>query len=719
MGTRLKRIKNRIFDIGTSNTSFLQLANDLKTLGVKNWYFLLEVKDPSVVGINPYKVDKDGNCALTKEEISRVVTECRRNPWYYLREVSRIPAPGRPEGSMYKANRGNIAQAWLFFHHIDSWLCLPRQQGKTQSAIANWCWAYSFGTTNSTFISVNKQVPDAKENLARMKDQLSLLPEYLRFEYILDDDTGKMVKAMDNATGIKHPVTKNKVTIKAGSATPAKAMSTARGLTSPAIHYDEPEFTENIDIIVDNSISTYETAARLSKENGGVAGRMFTSTPGDLDTKAGISAQKLIDNCVRWTEKMYDMSDEEMENYATASNSNHIVYIEFQYYQIGLDNAWLENVYNMTTDKLTFRREILLQRIHGSSLSPYDQEDIEYINERMKLPIKEIFIKDYFRFDVYEEIDANIPYVVGVDCSTGTNKDFNAITAINPYTLRPVMEFECNFVGETLYEQIIIELVLNYIPRAIVCIERNSIGDGIIDHLMNSRIAPRLYYDKSGDLLGEKFKEYDTQTSMLTKHATRKSFTGVYTEGKSRERMFAILADRIKDHKEDFVTRNIIRDISRLVRSTSGKIVAGDGFHDDSIMSYLIGMYVLIHGDNLPMFGYIPGEKEPEEKNKGLFKEYSREQLQELLPSDVADSIIEDRKISAQLNYENILRNAILESQKDTYKLMNSSLNVSSGNLSKEEIVTFDDESNDYDLSFFDEINHLGMDDGNNGGLFF
>lgn len=124
---RLKRINGKIYDIGTSNTSWLQLASDLKTLGVKNWYFMLELKDHTLVNVDPYQCDDNGMCTLTRDQIARIVTECRRNPWYYLREVCRIPDSGNPKGIPYEANRGNIAQAFLFLHGIDSWLCLPRR----------------------------------------------------------------------------------------------------------------------------------------------------------------------------------------------------------------------------------------------------------------------------------------------------------------------------------------------------------------------------------------------------------------------------------------------------------------------------------------------------------------------------------------------------------------------------------------------------------------
>ena len=155
IGNRIKRINGKFYDIGTSNQSFLQVARDLSDRGIKNWYFMLEIKDPYVVGIDPYQCDDKGNTTLSKDQISRIMIEISRNMWYYLREICRIPESGASGGGVpYRANRGNIAQAWCFQHGIDSWLCLPRQQGKTISCLAMLTWVYSFGTTNSQFIFI-------------------------------------------------------------------------------------------------------------------------------------------------------------------------------------------------------------------------------------------------------------------------------------------------------------------------------------------------------------------------------------------------------------------------------------------------------------------------------------------------------------------------------------------------------------------------------------
>ena len=151
------------------------------------------------------------------------------------------------------------------------------------------------------------------------------------------------------------------------------------------------------------------------------------------------------------------------------------------------------------------------------------------------------------------------------------------MTIIDPYKVEPVAEFKCSYIGETLYELVIRELVEQYIPNAIICIERNNVGDGIIDHLMYSPIAGNLYFDKSRDLQEEKMHSNETVQSMLKNNAQKKKFYGVYTQGNSRETMFAILSRHVSEFKDKFICQNIVDDLSRLVKKPSGKIEAGAG----------------------------------------------------------------------------------------------------------------------------------------------
>ena len=721
MANRIKRIGNKFYDVGTANKSFLQVAKDLKSLGIHNYYFMLEIYDYSLVSIDP--------CAknLTRDQISRIMTECTRNPWYYLREVCRIPDQGGV-GIPFKANRGNIAQTWLTLHGIDSWLCLPRQQGKTISFLCLLSWAYSFGTNNSTFIFINKDSNNAKENLQRLKDIIDCLPEYLRFDQILEEDENgkvKLVKAARNATSMKHPITKNRIIIKPKATSYESALSLARGLTSNVLHFDEPEFTPYIKTIIENSVSTFETAARNAKKNGAMYCRAFSCTPGDLDTSMGQEAQEVLSHTTKWSEHMYDMrydsandDNNELLQYVKNNGGNGIVYIEYSYKQLGLTDEWLRNMYNKIQNPIVVKREILLQRIRGSSDSPFDQEDIEYLASMIQPVIDEMYILEHFRFDIYKKLERLTPYLVSIDCSTGTNGDSNAITIINPYTVRPDAEFKCPYIGETQFEKLIMELIMDHIPRACVIIERNSVGDGIIDHLLNSPIRSNLYFDKNKDLVEENLADASNNVSMLKRQGEQKKYYGVYTNNQSREDMFAILFRRMAEFKDDFVTKNITDDIAHLVRFKSGKIAAAEGAHDDSIMSYLIGMYVWYHGNNLTAFGIIKGSREIENQNQGLKRTVEDIENMDILPADTIATMKKQEQVRKENDYEKIMREALIKAQRQSLELHKKGL-VENPTLDKSQEVQLEEiyGNNNIDMSFFDEMNGMSNDQESSSNL--
>ena len=409
---------------------------------------------------------------------------------------------------------------------------------------------------------------------------------------------------------------------------------------------------------------------------------------------------------------MYDMAydpfdDEKNEvlKYVKDNGSNGIVYIEYSYKQIGLDDEWLRNMYNKINNPLVVKREILLQRLRGSSESPFEQEDIEYITSCVQKPVDELYLLEHFRIDVYEPLEKKIPYLVGIDCSTGTNSDNNAITIINPYTERPVAEFKCPYIGETLFEKLIVELVQKVITRAIVIIERNSVGDSIIDHLMSSSIAHRLYFDKNRDLVQENLNASSKVESMLKKRGEMKKYYGVYTEGESRKDMMAILVRRVAEYKEDFVTANITEDISRLVQTRSGKIEAASGFHDDSIMSYLIAMYVYYHGNNLPAFGFVKGSKEIENQNEGTHT-YEDLQYAGILSQHDVNIIKNQELVRKENDYEALMRQAIKKSQEESIELRKRGL-TQNRVLDSTPVEIIDDtyDTGEIELSFFDELN--------------
>ena len=428
------------------------------------------------------------------------------------------------------------------------------------------------------------------------------------------------------------------------------------------------------------------------------------ATPGDPDTDAGRRGEQLLTKTCRWDDSFYNKSIEELEELSFADKKMGVFYMEYSYQQIGLTFAWFKEISAKIGNMITVRREILLQRLRGSSNSPYDRDDIDKIIELAKKPIRMIMLNKYYQLNIYEELNRNIPYIVGIDCSTGTNSDSNAMSIINPYTTALVGEFECSYVGEPEFIKVIIELVTKYIPRAIVCIERNHVGDSIIAFLLQSKIAGRIYFDKFKKLAEDKMEDLSTVESMLKKKAREKTYYGVYTEQHSREVMFGILADRIKSHKDKFVGQNVTRDISKLVRKGT-KILAQEPWHDDSVMSYLIAMYVYYYGNNLEAFGFSKGDfLYQDELNTGMIR--PEEVDLSSVPESVAEFIEADIQRNSGPSYEDLYRETLLREQQKEAMLHKKGL------VTNELLDNTVQNNNDYyevdgeqDMSFLDDLN--------------
>ena len=348
--------KNYILDVQTTNISFVQTAVDLKKLGIKNNMFFLKLYDPSLRGIDPHSP------FLTNDQIVRIINECIINPWYYLREVCRIPDQGNPQGVPYLLNRANLAATWCFLHGIDHYLVIPRQIGKTESTVANITWAFLFGTTNSEMMFLNITADRAYANLAKVKDQRALLPPYLQFKLAFDDD-GKEIKGTDNTRSLKNPSNNNSIVTKPSARGIEQAERIGRGSSQVIQYYDEFEFISYIKTIMSAAGPAYSTAADNARKNGAIHARILTSTPGDLDSQAGMDALEIIENTCKWSETFYDKPIEDVYDYIETNSVNHIVYIEYQYQQLGKDETWFSKVCAyLNGDKLKIQREIFLRR---------------------------------------------------------------------------------------------------------------------------------------------------------------------------------------------------------------------------------------------------------------------------------------------------------------------------------------------------------------------
>ena len=639
--SKIVRIGNKYYDFGTKNTSFLLTASELKTLGIKNYYFMLEVKHPEtgVQDLDPY------NPNISKEDICKILMECKHNPWYFFREVSRVVARGIGEIPLY-LHRAGCAAIWCFVNSIDFHLVQPRQTYKTTVITAIMSYMMLFEYSNADIPYMHTSESRCEDNIKILRDYIMALPKYM--------NPWANMKKPPGAQSLKYEGHNVSIAAVAAPSSPKTADAKMRGFSLFAWFIDELEFIPHIMSVI-NSANPTIIQARLTAKNFGIRSCMMSaSTPGDLDTEEGQSTKAMIDNLPRFIEPFYDMTKEERDSlYTTTEFSDtpeavpiEMVYIEFNYIQLRKDEQYLKSQYleySKINDFDEYRRGVLLQRFRGGETVLFLQSDIDYIKSNVRKPDYEIFIMKKYSLFVYKHeivnfdinsstpyFDINIPYIIGVDVATGSGKDNSAIVIINPYTLDVVAEFKSPYIGVVELMKVI-TTIASIVPKGIFCLESNSIGKSIVDMVLHTKMEHRFYYDPQLDITKNAIRKgnMDELASMKAQSKER-GYIGTNVSPSTRDTMFKLLQRYVHDFKEHIYSQYLVDDICSLIRKKNGRIEAGPGAHDDIVMAYNHCIYVLTYGYNLMRYG-IDKTRCSYEKTYDVLKEYDEQEDEKIV----------------------------------------------------------------------------------------
>jgi hypothetical protein len=586
---------NFTIDLTTTNISFIKMYKILKDLGISNNKFFLILYDSSLQGIDPH------NPLLSPEIQARIAVECRRNIWYFLREVVRIPVAGGH--TKYKLNRGNLALTWCMINNFNAIEMLPRQNFKTVSALCNYVWFYRFATTNSKIYFGNKEFDDSKLNISRFKDIDKLLPSYLIPISKKDD--------VDNIIRIKSGVTLNEIIALPSAMDGQKADKIGRGLTSPLLWWDEFAFLKFNDIIYSAAAPAQSQAMLEAKTKGKPYGKLITTTPNMLDLPQGKFCKKMIENACPFDEKFYDLPIEKVEKIIDANSQNDFVYIEFSWKQLGRTKEWFKKqCKDLNNDLLKIKREVLLQWTYAQDNSPFTEEQIEAIsNYVIQDSCGKIYLNGVYMLNIIKEIkNFSSNWLVGIDIAGGLGRDNTALSVVHPTTLEVHAEMKYSTMDTHQLLGVILDLH-KFLPNSVLFIERNSMGLGVIDSLLAvPSIAKFIYWEK-------RKKEAEKKVGLTKiKQKVQTKVYGINTDKKSRERMIDLLRHIVNEQPECITSPNIFEDIKNLEIKKTGKVEHREGEHDDSLFSYLIIRYAIAYGTNIANFIYIEGTELTPEK---------------------------------------------------------------------------------------------------------
>lgn len=632
----------------TRNNSFLKVHLFLKKKGIKNNTFFLELLDKSLADLDPFDEEH-----LTDEQKQRILIECTRNPWYFIRECVSIAASGV---SRYELSLGNLALTWACLNNLNSFLILPRQCGKTFGAMVVLTWILYFGGHNTEIVLVAHRDKNLNNNMGRIRSIRDNLPKYL----ILKDRRDR-----DGAELIDFKPLGNKVTKQTTGTNETEADANGRGFSIPCIQIDEVSFAKHIGAFYKALVLAHSTVAKRAEENGLPHFISITTTAGYLNNEDGIWAYNFFLNSFSFSEELYDLPIEEVRSLIRNEAKINYLAIEYQYWDLGKDDNYFEEQCKaLNYDQDAIDREVLCKWKSVSTVHPLGQKALQLLDKNKRSPEHTVILNKIFRMKLYadpEVLDWSRPYIIGGDCANNVGSDYSALVVLDPYTYEVVATIRTNMYSSMLFAKMIADLMRKYFYRSILVLERNLNGATVIDRIIEEdfSLASRIYGP-----IDEKTKEV-------------KEF-GINTTEKSRKLIYGqILKIAVDDSYDRIYDRVIIDEISSLVTTRSGRIDHPVGGHDDLLISYLFTRWFLLYGNNIDryidptMIGCLLHEFEEHKDNEAEMRSITNERLSEIN----TDKEMQKREIDVKNRMASSGQTPILNIHDQHRAIMEDSLN--------------------------------------------
>jgi len=600
-----------VVDLETTNKSFLEFGNLLRSMNVKNWYFHLSLLQADLTGVNPF------SSVLSPKQKAMIMEEIRWNPWYFFREVARIPPDGSGSPARFRADRANISMFWCFLQRIDYGQVMPRQCGKSVGSDFLEIWLQHFRLINTTTFLFTKDSKLRNENMNRMKGFRDTLPEWM-IELQTSD--------LDNSEVYTYNLRNNKMITAIARSVKADAMNVGRGYTIPIVRVDEMAFIKNAHLSIPVALSATVTAREKLLETDIPFGTIFTTTAGKKDTPEGKFAWEKFNGGFYWNERLYDCKDtNDTKDVIRKGSSGMGVFVNgtFSHRQVGKTDEWVYDAIATTSKtKDDADRDYFNVWTSGSETSPLTVALLEAItNNVLPEPLHIETTKDNFTVNYYvgekflDQYLSNGQFAMGLDTSEALGRDANGCVLIDLVNLGVVMTSNVNEANNSDYANWIADMLIKY-PGITLVPERKSSATTMMDIIVgrlqplgidifkrvfnqiadNHLVNPTDYAEINGPLSAR-----DTST-----YLKNKKLIGFNTTGTTRGYLYDQTLQEAVKSSGHLIRDKVLRDqLSGLVVK-NGRVDHQTGGHDDLVIAYLLAQWFARYGKNLSHYGIDP-----------------------------------------------------------------------------------------------------------------
>lgn len=494
---------------------------------------------------------------------------CRTNPLYFILNYVYLPEVG---GKMkytreHLHNKFRRVLSSVTKHHMCI-LLASRQLGKSSIAACLLAWAAVF-YPNNRIVILNFRKMAAQENLKKIKYIINHLPDWMQPGYLSKSEIKEYVE-FKNGTRID--------TFYPSSTSSPDTL--ARSLSVPILYIDEMAFIPHMNEIYGSAQPTLSTARDQAARNNYPYFIFMTSTPNGVEGD-GKFFYEMYSNGIESDDLFEEEKETQLETWVpniaelvNQPDKNSFIRVKYHWSENpDKDLAW----YAQQKKELNFDRRKINQELDllfvGSSNCIFDDETLQSMISSQRS--EQIILANQVKLDLYDDIDPKDYYLVGVDTASSIKGAFNALEIFSYRDFNQIAESNVRLGSLTKYGETVDSLFkwLHKIVgnRIILCIENNSIGKAVIEHLLyhvqDFNYIPFIYKD---------LKKKDIPGQMID---TSEYEYGVNTNTRTKELMVSLLYDYIKEKPSCLRSQDFIAQLSTIQRSSRGTIRSA-GFSD-------------------------------------------------------------------------------------------------------------------------------------------